>query len=487
MRYRIVVLGVFLFAAVAASCVLARAAESPSTLLEKAIYTEETVGDLDAAAKLYEKTVAEANKVEAVAAKAQYRLGLCLLKQGKKEQGIAALEEVARRFPEQKEIVAAARKHLPAAPGLKLNRPMWGEGESLQYAIKLGGGLEIGALFYSVEEATLDGKKIWRFRSRTSAASRQMASRVDADFDTLAPINSLWVIPGVGEKHCRYEHGKVIVKTIADGKETTGTINVVPAAYDNEEGLFVFRCLPMREKYKTTVPVFTSIGGTGISVGFNVQGKETIEVPAGKFDCLKVLLPTPINQTFWISNDEHRYPVKMDANGVVIPLVKVERLVPGKARKYSDDEVTLMSPNDWFAYRPAPAAVAEDPDAQGLYLLTPDVDWGIVIKTKKLDQLSAEERKSPRAWAELKMSEAAKRLKDLKLRDDSWKSLTVSGQQAVSYVADFTRADGKPMAHYVVCVFGKTFAAKVAADCLRDGLDDLKKAMQPVIDSLEVK
>ena len=81
-------------------------AESPSALLEKAIYTEESVGDLDAAAKLYRQTIDEAKQVDAVAAKAQYRLGLCLLKQGKTKEGIAALEEVAKRFPQQKEIVA---------------------------------------------------------------------------------------------------------------------------------------------------------------------------------------------------------------------------------------------------------------------------------------------------------------------------------------------------------------------------------------------
>jgi tetratricopeptide (TPR) repeat protein len=187
-------------AAVAAFSAAAGAAESPSALLEKAIYTEETVGDLDAAAKLYEKAVAEAKKIEAVAAKAQYRLGLCLLKQGKKEQGIAALEKVVQRFPGQKELVAAARKHLPATPGLKLRPPMWGEGEVLHYRIKLGGGLEVGAIIYSAEKATLDGKKIWRFRSRTCAGARQVASRVDADFDTFMPISSSWTISGAGEK-----------------------------------------------------------------------------------------------------------------------------------------------------------------------------------------------------------------------------------------------------------------------------------------------
>ena len=479
--------GVFVLAAVVASADSVGAAESPSAMLEKAIFTEETVGDLDAAVKLYQETVAEAKKTEAVAAKAQYRLGLCLLKQGKKEQGIAALEEVGRRFPEQKELVAAARKHLPAKPGLKLRPPMWGDGEALHYSIKLGGGLEIGTVIYSVESATLDGKKIWRFRSRTYAAGRQVASRVDADFDTLAPIDSWWTISGAGVKECRYERGKVVLKTIAAGKETANTIWVDPAPYDNEEGMFVFRCLPMGEGYTTRVPIFTSFGGTAISIGFEVKGKETVEVPLGKFNCLKVLLPTPVNQTFWFSDDEHHYPVKVDANGVVMPLVKVERLKPGEVRKYADDEIALALPTGWYAYRTQAGAFRQAPDAEGAYLLTPDVDWGISITTTKLEKLSAEEKKSPRALAEQKLPEAAKRLKNLKLRDDSWQSMSVSGQPAVSYVADFVAIDGSPMVEYVVSVFGKTMAAKVAANCPRDGLDQLKKAMQPVIESLEVK
>ena len=464
-------------AAVAAFSPGASAAESPSALLEKGIYTEETVGDLDAAAKLYEKAVAAAAKMESVAAKAQYRLGLCLLKQGKKGQGVAALEKVVRQFPDQKELVAAARKRLPAKPGLKLQPPMWGEGEALHYAIKLGGGLEVGTVIYSVEPATLDGKKIWRFRSRTSAARRQVASRVDADFDTLMPIDSYWTISGAGEKKCRYQGEKVIVKTIAAGKETTQTIDVSPAPYDNEEGMFVFRCLPIGDNYRAQVPIFTSFGGVAISIGFEVQGKERVEVPAGKFNCFKVLLPMPINQTFWISDDEHHYPVKINANGVVMPLVKIERLKPGETRRYSDAEFALALPLVWNVYYSEGTA----------QLLTPNVDWVITIVTKKLETLSAEEKKSPRALAEQKLLEAAKELKDLKVRADSWQSMTVSGQPAASYMADFVAIDGQPMAQYVVCVFGKTMAAKVAASCPRDGLDRLKKAIQPVVQSLEVK
>ncbi len=470
---------VAVMAAVAACAAVAKAAESPSTLLEKAIYTEETVGDLDAAATLYKQAVEEAKKTEAVAAKAQYRLGLCLLKQGKKQEGIAALEKVVQQFPEQKQLVAAARKHLPTTAGLKLRPPMWGEGEAFHYRIKLGGGLEVGAIIYSVEEATLDGKKIWRFHSRTFAGARQVASRVDADFNTLMPITSSWTITGAGEKKCEYKAGKVIVTTIAPGKygAETNTIDVSPAPYDNEEGLFVFRCLPMAAKYKTQVPIFTSFGGTAISIGFEVQGKETVEVPAGKFKCFKVLLPMPINQTMWFSDDEHHYPVKFDANGVVIPLVKIEQLKPGETRKYSNAEIALSLPDGWYDY----------PAEAGVYLLPPNVNWTALVKTTRLEKLSAEEKESPRAWAEHGVPHAAKQLKDLKIRPDSWELTTIAGQPAVTFAGDFTSTDGRPMSQYVVCVFGKTMAANMNVDCPRDDLDRIKKAFRPVVESLEVK
>jgi hypothetical protein len=485
---RMLSFGVFVAvaAAVAASSGVACADESPSGLLEKAIYTEETVGDLDAAVKLYEKAVAEAKKTEAVAAKAQYRLGLCLLKQGKKEQGIAALEEVRRRFPAQKELVAAAQKHLPATPGLKLNPPMWGDGESLHYRIELAGGLEIGAIFYSVERAALDGKKIWRFRSRTSAAGQQLASRVDADLETLLPINSSWTIGSASDTKCQYERGKVVVKTIAAGAEKTRTIEIAPAPYDNEEGVFVFRCLPMVEKYKATVPIFASIGAGGIDIGLEVRGQETIEVPAGKFKCFKVFL-TPVNQTFWMSDDEHRYLVKMEANNVIIPLEKIERLVAGETKKYADDDISFSLPSDSYVYGKGAGPSDNKPNEPGLTLLAPEVDWEIKIATTKLEKLSAELKTSPRASAERGLLDMAKQLKELKVRADSWQSTPISGQPAASYVADFTGANGRPMALYVTCVFGKTIAASITVNCPRDDLDRVKKLVRPILDSLEVK
>ena len=83
-------------------------------LLEKAIYAEETTGNLDEAIKLYEQVIAEAKTAKSAAAKAQYRLGLIYEKQGKAEPAAAAFRAVVENFPDEKELVAQARKRLPS-------------------------------------------------------------------------------------------------------------------------------------------------------------------------------------------------------------------------------------------------------------------------------------------------------------------------------------------------------------------------------------
>src|SRR3972149_7126578 len=85
------------------ACSAAVAAESASELLEKGIYTEETVGDLPKAIEIYQKVVAEAKTTEAYAAEAQFRLGQCLLKQKKTDEAEAAFKKLIESYPDQKE------------------------------------------------------------------------------------------------------------------------------------------------------------------------------------------------------------------------------------------------------------------------------------------------------------------------------------------------------------------------------------------------
>ena len=284
------------------------------------------------------------------------------------------------------------------------------------------------------------------FRNRIFAAGRQILSRVDAKFDDLQPLNSAFKMAGISEITSRYTPGKITVATkkerwnstgtvtTNDEQDDTRTVTTDKVYYDNEEGVYVFRSLPMAEKYQAKVPIFAEMGAGQIDIGLEVQGKESVKVPAGQFPCFKTWLPSPIGQTFWISADEHRYPVKIEANNVQILLTKIECPKPGEIRKYKDAEVALALPPRWYAYRAPP----------GVYLLDPDADWDILLMKTKLEKLSAEAKQSPRAWVEKGLPNAAKQLKDLKVRADSWQTMTICGRPAVSLVADYVAADGRP-------------------------------------------
>jgi len=90
----------------------AKAKATPAVLLEKGIYTEETVGDLDAAIKVYQQIVDDAKANRKYAARAQYRLGMCHLKKGNKAKARQAFRELLATYPQEKLIAAKARGQL---------------------------------------------------------------------------------------------------------------------------------------------------------------------------------------------------------------------------------------------------------------------------------------------------------------------------------------------------------------------------------------
>jgi carboxyl-terminal processing protease len=90
----------------------ARAA-SAAELLEKGIYTEETKGELKAAAALYQQIADDPQSSRALVAQAQLRLGLCQLKLGNKPQAISALERLTQEFPDKDKLLAMVEQHMP--------------------------------------------------------------------------------------------------------------------------------------------------------------------------------------------------------------------------------------------------------------------------------------------------------------------------------------------------------------------------------------
>ena len=87
------------------------------------------------------------------------------------------------------------------------------------------------------------------------------------------------------------------------GKDDVTKFDLTGVVYDNEEAVQLMRRLPLAPDYKTTLHIFSGLGGGNVvPLEAKVTAQEKVEVPAGTFDCYKVEL-SMVHQTFWYSTD----------------------------------------------------------------------------------------------------------------------------------------------------------------------------------------
>jgi hypothetical protein len=450
--------------------VIARAAsESPSELLEKGIYNQETKGDLDSAIAIYQQLVAESDVNRSLAAEAQFRLGQCYLKKGRTADANAAFEKLIHDYPNEKQLVAKARDLLPGR--MVLGPVPWLNGERMQLTMSLPNGADVGVCEYRADFVA-GGTKDWGVGARLLAGP-QSVSRVEADAETLRPIKSHWKSSQLGEAWATYRPNEVEIRR-AGG--SPATIPIDSPVYDNEEAVYLMRRLPLQVGYKTTLPILTTLGGTTIQIGLEVVGRETVEVPAGKFNCFKVHLGS-VNQDFWFSDDAHRYIVKFEAGPVNAQLTSVVLRLRGEPVVFQDKElgVSFTAPPGWVVWR----AMHGQPEGQVLIrTLDPDADTDDGgMRLFATDTLSEIAQKSARAWAQ----EYVAKYK-YKVRADSWRDITIDGRPAVSCVADYTEG-GKAHVQFLAYALGKKYSELFVITSAPDKFDSLKTQFDSIMAS----
>lgn len=452
-------------------------AESPSELLEKGIYSEETKGDLDGAMKLYQQVVEQGKAGEAVAAEAQYRLGVCLYKKKQFGEASAAFEKLLQDFPTQKELVAKAQEYL-AGTVVLLPAP-WTDGEELQMDLKFATGVRFGVARLRMNAGETNGHKTWQAQSYLHVGVSQI-SRVVADADSFRPLQSYWKHSLLGTADATYTPTNVTIRLL--GKEEPVNVNPNGLVYDNEECIQLIRRLPLATNYSTTVRVLTSLGGGSIiPVKLSVPAVEKVEAPAGAFDCYKVELGLMgTKQTFWYSVDSHRYLVKFEAGGLVAELTSVSQHRPGEAISYQAPTFSVSAPGDWLFFRPD----SKSGKAKALlYVMAPNGEGYGEVWVKPLDKLAPAAQESPRAFTDAFLAERADE-NDLKVRAGSWEGRSVAGQPGASFIADFTEADQKKVA-YGVSSFGTSNAVQFVLQVPAGDFETLRPQFETVINSFK--
>jgi Tetratricopeptide repeat len=457
-------------------------AATPSELLEKAIYTEETVGDLDAAIEIYAQVIKEKRKAHSAAAQAQYRLARCLIKQGKEEKAAAAFRELIEQYPDEKELVAKALKHIPS--NMELLPVPWGEGERMQFNMKLPTGLDIGTMFYMIEAADVNGEDVWRCSSRSLITISDVSSysEVICEKESFAPIRSVWMHSLLGKAKAVYKQSEVVIDVA--GKEAPLIIQFAPPVFDNEQGVQLFRRLPLKVGYEESVPIVTILGGNKIEIPASVTAIEKITVPVGTFECFKLELGL-VGQTFWVSNDEHRYVVRFAAGGVTAELAEVGTPKPGEPSQLDGENFSLTLPPRWLSYQPSTEPKKDD--GSQIRLLDPEAQAEAQVAVRPLSTLTEEQRESPEAWTESVIDKFKNRAADFKLRDPGMRDVTVGGMPATAVVADFTDSDSKKSTMYGIAVIGKNLAATLRFTANSDEFEELKKDFDRIVESFRLE
>ncbi|MCC6590318.1 MAG: DUF3108 domain-containing protein [Bryobacterales bacterium] len=447
-------------------------AQSPSDLLQKAIYTQETVGDLDGAIQLYKRVVTAAKDVRPYGAQAQYRLGLCLLKKGNPVEAATAFKAVIDQYPEQTDFVAKAREQLAA--GVDLSPAPWTDGEILDYRLIAPGGMVAATHVVSVDSGAADS---WQIKTCMYLGVGTMKSRIEVRRDNMRPIESWYRNFMMGDAHAVYQPTQV--KIDQPGKSPI-TVDLDKPVYDNDSFYSIVRRLPLAPGYKTSFRVISPLGATPVDVSLQVLGVEDVQTPAGKFQAHKAEISV-MRQTFWVANDARHLLVKYEAPGMTAELAGIRqrnRLAPFT---YADAKgYTVELPTGWLT-QPGPT-----PAKDTVLLLDPEAVASVIVWSGDKAAETAALESSLRKEADQTVEGRLKSLADFKERAASRQTRQINGRTALSLVADFSLL-GKPMVEYITWVRTENMMTQFRVLAAPGEFETARKRIDPIIESTRLK
>jgi hypothetical protein len=265
------------------------------------------------------------------------------------------------------------------------------------------------------------------------------------------------------------------------GKDSPVVVKVTPPVFDNEQCMQLFRRLPLKVGYKTTLSLITSLGAGKLDLTIDVPEMKTIEAPAGKFECYKVRLS--IGQTFWVSNDEHRYVVRFEAGGVTAELQRVEQRDKDSTASFNGKGYKLTLPAGWHAYAPK---LPGDEKKSMAFLLDPQAVVEAVVASGSVETLPEAEGASAKAWSEQAVRDLKKSHEDLELRGAGVEELKIGELPGAVIVADYTD-DGRKETLYGAAVMNGKSAVNLRFHVPSDRFDELKPALEAMVKSVTLE
>ena len=203
-----------------------------------------------------------------------------------------------------------------------------------------------------------------------------------------------------------------------------------------------------------------------------MTGVETVEVPAGKFECFKIELS--VGQTFWISTGAKREIVRFGGGGVEANLIEV-RKADSAPTTIGGDKFSMTLPLGWYGFDSGDVT----------FLLDPDNSMRSQIARVGIEKAIGK-AKSPEAGLKSKIDKIKKAHKNVTAKESDVKTLNIAGHEAA--MLDYEYDDDKAPKHVrILSVFGSKTALELIFKMSADQKDKQLPKIQKLIDSLKLK
>ncbi len=459
-------------------CLASSAAAQPaSDLLQSGIYSQETLGDLNAAIKIYRQILNSGAGMRLYAAQAQYRLGTCLLRKGDTVGAKEAFQAVIREYPDQTALVARARESLP--PGNELLRAPWSSTEVAEYRWSIP-GVQDGWSMCRVGSPTDQSSSL---RIQMSVyAPRLFVTQVDVDRNTMRPMQASFRAPAEGI--VRFDYPVGLDPTRAGS-----------ARYEYGELLYLLRRMPLATGWSATIPLITA-QQTPLSLKAAVTGYEEVTVPAGTFKCFRVHLTgdephrsvvgtdwaiAGAGEVLWYGATGARPLVKIASGQFRGELASLRTAEQIGTTSYRDPQVgySFTVPAGWV-FHPRGSF---NPPGTSVDLLDPEGEVSVVISGK------GKETETNRIDRELQTGaverlQTSRKMKGYTLRGSMTRG-QLGGHPSLSWIADYTR-QGRKWVELITWVQSERTRASITVQVEAADFDRFQQRFQPILDSFRM-
>jgi hypothetical protein len=210
------------------------------------------------------------------------------------------------------------------ATGMTFTGTALPDGEICEYRLLMAGQVN-GAMATMVQRVQFGDVPAYRFdiiaRTRNGAVETTDSSAIFVGRDSMTPLTAFRFIRTGGElvtTAANYADSSVAISTYAQGKEKQQLLPFGPRTYDADQLVALGRSIQVSGRRPVEIsvvsPIGPPLGGSVMPGKIASGGSETVRVPAGVFDCYKMVYA--VGQqivTVWYEKAGARRMVKYDA------------------------------------------------------------------------------------------------------------------------------------------------------------------------------